>query len=142
MGMRKPKRKTPPSNRTLEKRLWPIFSQFIRQRDSDEGGTAKCISCGVLKYWKEGDCGHYISRSYLPVKYDEMNNHFQCKPCNGFREGNKDEYRKSLVKLYGEQAVLDLEERKHQKFYKLYADDLLKMIEKYKQRLAKMKESD
>jgi len=126
---RKKKELTPAA---LDKRLWPEFSAYIRRRDADEGGTVSCISCGVLKFWKEGDCGHYLSRNYGPIKYDEMNNHFQCKPCNGFFEGVKDDYRKALIKRYGEEAVLDLEARKINPLFKKNRTDLLELIEKYK----------
>lgn len=117
--------------RALDGVLWPQFSLYRRRVDADDCGTACCISCGVPKHWSEGDCGHYISRSYASVKYEPMNNHFQCKPCNGFREGNKDEYRKALIDKYGLEAVEELEQKKHQP-YKTNRIEVLELVEKYK----------
>lgn len=117
--------------RALDKILWVEFSAYIRRRGADDGGTNDCISCGAYKHWSDGDCGHYISRSYAVIKYHEKNNHFQCKHCNGMREGNKDDYRKALIKRYGLEAVEELERMKHQP-YKTNRIEVLEMIEKYK----------
>jgi hypothetical protein len=82
-------------------KLWKWFSIYIRVRDSDDNGNATCFTCGRVKKWKEGDCGHGIGRQHKSTKYNEMNNHFQCKKCNGFEEGRKDEYARKVDEIYG-----------------------------------------
>lgn len=85
-----------------DKRLWDAFSRFIRIRDAAPfTGLAECFTCGRTKIWKEMDCGHGIPRQHLATKFNETNNHIQCKPCNGFEEGMKDIYSKKVDKLYG-----------------------------------------
>ena len=84
-----------------EAKLWQAFSKYIRQRDADENGYCKCFTCGRIKHWKEMDCGHGIPRQYKATKYDEKNNHAQCKRCNGFEEGRKDIYKERVNQLYG-----------------------------------------
>jgi len=85
-----------------DKKLWKIFSLFIRLRDSDEKGFCKCITCGAIRYYKNMDCGHGHSRSHMGTKYDETNNHAQCKHCNGpAKHGNPVEYKKAVEKKYG-----------------------------------------
>lgn len=85
-----------------EKRLWKVFSEFIRLRDAAPfTGYVKCFTCPAVKHWKEMDCGHGISRQHASTKYNEVNNHGQCKHCNGFNGGMTDVYAKEVDKRYG-----------------------------------------
>lgn len=81
--------------------LWPIFSEFIRLRDSDKNGYCKCFTCGLVRHWKQGDCGHGIGRQHKATKYNEINNQFQCKRCNGFEGGRMDQFMINVDKKYG-----------------------------------------
>ncbi len=87
---------------TREKKLWEQFSIFIRNRDADENGYVKCFTCPTIKHWKEGDCGHGIARQHKATKYDEKNNHFQCKHCNWAEGGKREVYKIEMDKKYGE----------------------------------------
>jgi uncharacterized C2H2 Zn-finger protein len=84
-----------------------IFSKYIRLRDADDNGYCRCISCGKVFHWKDGDAGHYINRKHMSVRWDEMNVHAQCRACNRFDEGNGPGYTQGLMKKYGPE-VLDL----------------------------------
>lgn len=97
----------------LHKKLWKVFSEFIRLRDADTNGYCRCISCGRIAFWKRGDAGHYISKGVsLFLKYDEDNVHFQCGRCNQ-NEGNSIAYRKNLILKIGQERVDTLEETMH-----------------------------
>jgi len=82
-------------------KLWKVFSEFIRRRDADSNGICKCITCGLVRHWKEMDCGHGIPRQHKATKYNEMNNHAQCKRCNGFEGGKREVYKVEVDKRYG-----------------------------------------
>jgi hypothetical protein len=85
-----------------DKKLWPVFSEFIRLRDSDEKGFCKCFTCGAIRYFRQMDCGHGVKRQHMATKYHERNNHAQCKICNGPIGGGKPkEYRVNMNKKYG-----------------------------------------
>lgn len=115
----------------LIKKLDKVFSEFIRRRDADENGIGTCITCGRRKEWKYMDCGHFVGRGHMNTRFDEMNTAIQCKRCNGFEEGDKVNFRRALVKKYGEEAVLLLEYRgKLSKKWSRFELELL--IEKYK----------
>lgn len=81
--------------------LWPVFSQFIRLRDSDKNGMGKCITCGISRHWRKADCGHGVPRQHKGTKYNEQNNHLQCKKCNGFQGGMREVYKSEMDKRYG-----------------------------------------
>ena len=104
----KPKKKRT-ERQKAEDELWRVFSLWIRQRDADDNGYMKCISCGKVIHWRDGgNChaGHYYSRGIRSVKYHEKNSNGQCYSCNMHQEGNKQGYAVGLIKKYGE-GVLD-----------------------------------
>lgn len=86
-----------------------IFSLYVRQRDADENGIIRCISCGAFRQWRKADCGHFLKRQHMATRFDEVNCNCQCKPCNGFEQGNNVGYRIGLIKKYGLEAVEKLE---------------------------------
>lgn len=97
----KPKKKIKKQAAYDEIVLWPIFSKYIRLRDSDKNGILKCFTCGRVKDWKQADCGHGVPRQHKATKYNEKNNHGQCKACNGFQGGMREEYKKEMDRRYG-----------------------------------------
>lgn len=84
-----------------ELHLWPIFSKYIRLRDTDKKGVGRCFTCGRVLDWKSGDSGHGVPRQHKGTKYNEKNNHLQCKPCNGFQGGARELYKAEMDKRYG-----------------------------------------
>lgn len=82
--------------RKLHKKLWKLFSKFIRERDK-----YKCFTCGKTTY--PAQAGHYRTgatcRKYL--FFDERNIHAQCYHCNINLSGNWYEYQKRMWDLYG-----------------------------------------
>ena len=81
--------------------LWPVFSKFIRVRYTDSRGFGKCFTCPRIIHWTKGDCGHGIPRQYKGTKYNEQNNHLQCKSCNAFHGGVREGYKEEMDKRYG-----------------------------------------
>jgi len=111
-----------------KKELDRVFSIYIRIRDD-----GKCISCGDEKHWKYQHAGHYVSRSYLSLRFNEQNVNVQCPACNIFKKGNMDEYALALQKKYGKGILDKLNKLK----YKIVKYDILwysKMIKKYEKK--------
>lgn len=81
------------------------FNAFIRQRDHDQ----PCISCGRF-HTGSYDAGHYRSVGAQPaLRFNEVNVHKQCVPCNQHKGGNIIEYRIRLVEKIGRVGVEWLE---------------------------------
>jgi hypothetical protein len=94
------------------------FSRFIRLRDSDKEGIGKCICCNELKKAKHADCGHYHSRRYKSLRWDEDNAHLQSKQHN-LRMGDPlvhQGYQRNLIKKIGQESYDKIEVRKHNIF--------------------------
>ena len=107
----KPKRKSIKKTTAYdEKYLWPIFSLFIRFRDTDENGYGKCFTCGLIKHWKDSQAGHYISRKNHSTKYNEVGVRNQCGGCNApyIGGGRPEEFAKGLDELFGEGTATKL----------------------------------
>ena len=119
-------------------KLWKIFSEFIRLRDSDSNGVAQCITCGRTASWKAFDCGHGIGRQHKATKYDERNNHAQCKKCNGFEGGQQAIYKEEVEKRYGK-GTWDILILKSRQVCKRGKVEIQVMEEYYKKKVKELK---
>lgn len=109
----------------LKKKADKVFSRWIRNRDKHI-----CYTCGKVMQPNESQNGHYISRSYYYLRYDERNCHCQCVACNVFNNGNIPLYSVKLESQYGFGILQDLEKDKRLQIGKA-RDFLNKIIEKY-----------
>jgi hypothetical protein len=116
-----------------EKAAQSAFNAFIRLRDV----LLPCVSCG-RHHTGQYHAGHYRSRGAHPeLRFEELNCHKQCAPCNNHLSGNISNYRPALIVKIG-QAKLDWIEGPHE--VKKYTCAELKEIELlYKQKLKGLK---
>jgi len=116
----------------LESVARKVFQQWIRKRDENK----PCISCGTLKTL-QWDAGHFHSaEQFSGLIFDEMNVNGQCVYCNRNLYGNLLEYRKGMIKKYGELAVEGLEELANEsRTFKYTRDMYQQIITSYKQKL-------
>jgi hypothetical protein len=123
-----------------DNKLWKVFSEFIRLRDADENGMAYCFTCGLLRHWKKGDCGHGIGRQHKSTKYNEKNNQFQCKKCNGFEGGMRERFKENMDRRYGN-GTWDLMELMAKKPVKWGQFEIDAMTAHYKQLVSELKKA-
>ena len=125
-----------PTVSSLKKKLWKLFSLYIRQRDADYRGIASCVSCLAQKHWKEGDAGHFIDGRHNSILFDERQVHFQCKGCNGGlmrgKEKPKDvkkNYEIFMVWEYGQAVVNELKalDKQEKRFTVSELEELIKV---------------
>ena len=147
-----PPRKKPSSNKkkkrglksnsvsVLKRSLWSIFSKYIRLRDSDDNGYCKCITCDKTAYWKELQCGHFMSRRYSNTFVDEKNCGTQCPYCNLHLSGNQYVYSLALDEKYGDGTSEEL--LRLSKVEKRFTvEELLEKIEYYKKEVNNLLQS-
>lgn len=127
-----------PSRSTSMRKADEAFSLFIRTRDSQpyEGRAFKCISCHRVLPIEQADCGHYVNRSHMSVRFNEKNCNAQCRHCNRFMEGNIQDYRKGLIEKIGLQQVELIESMKHLT-NKISTFELELLAKHYKQEIKK-----
>ena len=107
-------KKKQPKISTLKKKVWALFSEYIRKRDClattgliDYG---KCITCQKTIPRTLLQAGHFISGRHNANLFSERGVHAQCYNCNINLRGNTLEYRRRIIELYGEGADEELEE--------------------------------
>jgi hypothetical protein len=122
-------------------KLDKVFSEYIRLRDSDENGYCRCISCGKIAHWKDMDCGHFINRKHMSLRFNEVNCNAQCRADNRFDEGNLEGYRRGLIIKHSPDIIDRLYAMKNvqMKFSQIEMDLLTKEYAKKVTELKKLK---
>jgi len=104
-------------------------NRYIRLRDDG----LPCISCG-RHHQGVYHAGHYRSVGAAPeLRFNELNIHKQCQPCNVHLSGNQIKYRAGLVDRIGVDRVEWLESNHPQKNYTI--DDLKSIKAEYNERV-------
>ncbi len=108
------------------------FNAFIRARDAGK----PCVSCG-RNHDGQYHAGHYRTVGANPeLRFNELNVHKQCAPCNDHLHGNLINYRIELIKRIGQDRV-DCLEGKHEAAH-LSIDDLKQIKADYKRKLKEL----
>lgn len=108
------------------------FSRYIRVRDADKNGFCRCITCNTIKHYKEIDAGHFLSRQYMPTRFDERNVHAQCPKCNQYGSGEQYLHSLAINRKYPEGTLdeLLLKSRGLAKFNKVTLMELARLYNK------------
>ena len=112
------------------------FNAWVRARDADQ----PCISCGRHHQGKY-DAGHFRSVGSNPaLRFEPLNCHKQCVPCNRHKSGNAIEYRINLVARIGADKVAWLEGPHAAKHYSI--EELQAIKAKYRALVRDLKKGD
>lgn len=115
-----------------------VFSQYIRLNSAGTNGLVSCYTCGVVKDWREMQCGHFVPRANMFLRFDERNCRPQCNTCNVHKHGNIPAFTRNLNEekigiteiLYQEAATV----------YKYSRSELKGMILDYTKKVRFLKE--
>jgi hypothetical protein len=112
------------------------FSLYIRYYYSKDG-YVKCFTCDKVLPIKEIDNGHFVSRTNGNLRYHTKNCRPQCRWCNRYREGMKDEF---AVRLERETPGIleELNLYKNMPATPFNWLDLKNMIEEFKKKVKKL----
>ncbi|PWE39596.1 hypothetical protein C9I50_18165 [Pseudomonas prosekii] len=109
------------------------FNAWVRERDAE----LPCISCGRHHLGKY-DAGHYRTVGSNPaLRFEPLNCHRQCSPCNTQLSGNIVNYRIALVKRIGVDNVDWLEGPHEAKKYTV--EELKAMTAHYRAKTRELK---
>lgn len=121
------------SRNGLVNKLDKIYSRYIRYKESIDG-AATCITCDKSFNVAQMDCGHYIPRRFMSLRYDERNTHPQCVRCNRFEQGNIDVYTIKIIGLYGS-GIIDEFNKIRNSNNKVSTPELESKLEYYSKKL-------
>lgn len=122
----------------MKEKLDKVFSLYIRQRDSNLEGFGNCCTCGKRIHYKEGHCGHFMSRRSLSTRWDEKNCALQCVSCNIYNQGRQYEFSKYIDNKYGKGTAEKLSAKAAQTTKMLKAD-YEEQIKNFKEKLKSIK---
>lgn len=109
------------------------FNAFIRERDRD----LPCISCG-RHHRGQYHAGHYRTVGSSPeLRFEPLNTHKQCAPCNNHKSGDIVNYRINLTAKIGAERVAWLEGPHEPKRYTI--EDLNAIKAEYRGKLRELK---
>lgn len=116
-SLAKPKKPKKKSVSTLKKEADKAFSRYIRYRDGKLSGgnwIVECITCGVWRPYKVMQNGHFMSRRFNVLRYDEENCNAQCltEDSSVHMYGN---YKRSIADLIVGDVVLAFDENNFKK---------------------------
>ena len=112
------------------------FNLFIRLRDDKE----PCISCQRY-HTGQYHGGHYRTVGSAPhLRFNELQVHKQCAPCNNHLSGNIVNYRINLIKKIGVEAVESIEGNNDP--LHLTIDDIKAIKLKYKLKCKELKDNE
>lgn len=112
-----------------------VFNHWVRLRDAGR----PCISCNRHHTGKY-DAGHYRTVGSNPaLRFEPLNCHKQCVPCNRYKSGDIVNYRINLVARIGAEQVAWLEGHHDPKHYSI--DDLKALKADYRAKIRQLKEA-
>lgn len=110
-----------------------VFNEWVRARDA----ALPCVSCGRF-HEGQWHAGHYRTVGANPeLRFDPLNVHKQCAPCNNHKSGDIVNYRIELVKRIGADKVTWLEGPHDPKRYTI--EDLKAMKADYRAMIRELK---
>lgn len=114
-----------------------VFSIYIRTFYSKDG-QCRCYTCDKVLPIAEVDAGHYVSRICGYLRYSTKNVFVQCRYCNRFKEGNKDEFTLRLIREFGMQRLEELNMWKHKTPVTWDRRDLIDIIFDFKSKIKQL----
>jgi hypothetical protein len=111
-----------------------LLQKVVRMKAADHAGYCACVSCGVVKHWKEMQGGHFIARGNKATKLMEENINPQCPGCNGFgmKYGDAEKrYTMWMIDMHGRDFVDEMLATKGQvhKFVRCDLEELKKELQ-------------
>jgi len=111
----KAKKKKKPTLTSLRKKLWKIFSLYIKLKYSTDGKTVRCFTCGADLDIGTSNCqvGHCFTKTAYPYHYFNENNvRPQCYHCNISKSGDGPTFYRRLLDILGQEVMDDIFETK------------------------------
>lgn len=113
-----------------------LFSIYVRRKDANKQGEVACYTCGTVKRYQELQCGHYMKRGNLFLRWDLRNARVQCYYCNVTKGGNAREFSLHLEREYPGITEILLEESRL--VYKPSRDEMRNLVSELTQKIKRL----
>lgn len=95
----------------LVRTKWAIETGILGECEIDRAGWFRCVTCGKITGILSngaGQCGHFIPRGNMTLRYDERNTGAQCGQCNATDGGQWPRFQVSIRERLGERVLSEL----------------------------------
>ena len=113
-----------------------IYSKWLRLSGADENGIVTCYTCDEQMRWQDSQCGHYIKRGNLYLRFDPRNTRIQGRCCNIYKDGNYLEYSKRLNEE--RPGIIEILQEEATIIYKPSRHEIQAIISEYTNKLKKL----
>lgn len=110
-----------------------VFSKVLRLSAADQNGIVTCYTCDVKLRWQDAQCGHYMKRGNLFLRFDPRNCRVQCRDCNEYKDGNMAEYTRRLEVEHP--GITDILKEEAALVYKPHRHEIQAIITECRQKL-------
>lgn len=110
-----------------------IYSKWLRMSAADPNGTVICYTCDQPFPWQNSQCGHYIKRGNLFLRWDTRNTRVQCQQCNIYKGGNYIEFTRRLENQNA--GITDILMEEATTVYKPSRHEIKNLISEYSNKL-------
>lgn len=114
-----------------------VYSRWLRLSQADKSGNVVCFTCDSVLRWQDAQCGHYVKRGNLFLRWDRRNTEIQDAKCNVYREGHYSEFTRRLEKKSPGLPEILMEEG--HLVYKPTREEIRAIISEYTQKLKNLK---
>lgn len=121
----------------LIKQADEVFSRWLRKSQADKDGMVVCYTCDARLRYQDAQCGHYVKRGALFLRWDTRNTRIQDAHCNVTLGGNYKEYTKRLEEERPGITTILYEEGNL--VYKPTREEIKGIINEYSQKLKLLK---
>lgn len=125
---------------TLKKKVWALFSKFIRLKYA-KNGMVECYTCGIVKHWKQMQAGHGFGGRSNSILFESKIVRPQCYGCNIMMKGNYDIFHAKLETEYGFGILQEFVKIKQQTRH-FTAQELKDLAAEYKERCEQLINDD
>jgi len=125
----------------LKDKAWTLFSKYLRMKYSDANGYCECYTCGDRKHYKELQAGHLLDGRANSILFEWSGVKPQCKKCNLFLSGNKENYIPKFIREHGEEEFSRLKRLKSTTG-KFSNSDLEDKIALYKEKIKELEKGE
>ena len=108
-------------------------SKYVRIRDSNVNGFAKCCTCPNELPYTEMDAGHFVPRQHLSVRWNEHNIFAQCRSCNRAKYGEQEKMARYIESKHEGMSDWLLEQARY--ITKPSVSDLKELLTEYRSKL-------
>lgn len=116
----------------LKKKLWEVFSKYIRVRDK-----FTCFTCGRVGTGGGIHAGHFIPKSVsgLSLYFSEEAVNAQCYHCNINLSGNWLAYEEAMIRKHGKERTEELKREARGIKREYTSEEYAQLIEHYQKKI-------